>query len=261
MTTDASELQLPHVRQFSIGFVLTDPPAPKVLGSGVLLSVGNASGILTCAHVADEYRHRTEIGLLRFSRDGVVQRQKLMLEGTVTIVIATDDMGKNPYAIDLAFTKLPEQDVATFNATCVFLNSGLNMKKFIDGEPAHRTRVDAVFGLVHEFSDKPIAEGGSVTTPMQGVLTPGHIVERHNGAMTLECMDSNVAQLPKCFGGTSGGGLWRMYLDQTMGGSYTEVQTRLCGVASFQRDATHIVCQGIERIEQVLIPAIRKQWG
>ena len=49
MTTDASDLLLPHVRQFTIGFVLTEPPAPKVLGSGVLLSVGNVSGILTCA--------------------------------------------------------------------------------------------------------------------------------------------------------------------------------------------------------------------
>jgi hypothetical protein len=88
MSSDAGDLLLPHIRQFSIGFVLTDPPAPKVLGSGVLLAVGKVSGILTCAHVADEYRNRTEIGLLRFSRDGIVQRQKLMLEGAVTIVIA-----------------------------------------------------------------------------------------------------------------------------------------------------------------------------
>lgn len=261
MTADASELLLPHVRQFTIGFVLTDPPAPKVLGSGVLLSVGNVSGILTCAHVADEYRLRTEIGLLRFSRDGILQMQKLMLEGTTTIVMATDDIGKNSNAFDLAFTRLPEQDVATLNATCAFLNSDLNMKKFTSGEPSHSAHVDAVFGLVDEFSGMPIAEGGYVTTPMQGVLTPGHIKERKNGAMTLECMADNIPQLPKCFGGTSGGGLWRMYLNQGDDGSYKEVQTRLCGVASFQRDATHIVCQGIERLDQELIPAIRRQWG
>jgi hypothetical protein len=66
MTTDASDLLLPHVRQFSIGFVLTDPPAPKVLGSGVLLSVGKVSGILTCAHVADAYGSGT-LSPIRFS--------------------------------------------------------------------------------------------------------------------------------------------------------------------------------------------------
>jgi hypothetical protein len=135
------------------------------------------------------------------------------------------------------------------------------MKKFIDGEPSHRTHVDAVFGLVDEFSEKPVKEKGSVTTPMQGVLTPGHIVERKNGAMTLECMAYNVPHLPNSFGGTSGGGLWRMYLNQADNSSYEHVQTRLCGVASFQRDSTHIVCQGIERLEQALISAIRRQWG
>lgn len=126
------------------------------------------------------------------------------------------------------------------------------MKKFTDGEPAHRTHVDAVFGLVDEFSDKPIAERGSVTTPMQGVLTPGHIVERNNGAMTLECMDYNVPRLPKSFGGTSGGGLWRMYLNQAEDGSYTEAQTRLCGAASFQRDATHVVCRESSELTKCL---------
>src|SRR5690348_9413230 len=40
VTKDASTLLLPHVRRFTIGFVLTDPPAPRVLGSGILLSIG-----------------------------------------------------------------------------------------------------------------------------------------------------------------------------------------------------------------------------
>lgn len=114
---------------------------------------------------------------------------------------------------------------------------------------------------IDEFSEKPFTERGNVTTPMQGVLTPGHIVERKNGAMTLECMDYNRPVLPKSFGGTSGGGLWRMYLHVAGDGSYEPVQVRLCGVASFQRDATHIVCQGIDRIEQILIPEIQKQLG
>jgi hypothetical protein len=96
MTTDASDLLLPHVRQFTIGFVLTDPPAPRVLGSGVLLSVGSASGILTCAHVAEEYRQRAKIGLLRFSRDGIVQRQKLTLGGTTTLIIK-ENIGDPPW--------------------------------------------------------------------------------------------------------------------------------------------------------------------
>ncbi|MBR0960893.1 hypothetical protein [Bradyrhizobium japonicum] len=190
--------------------------------------------------------------------------QKLMLGGTKTLYIE-ENVGEprwsNPDAVDLAFTRLPERDVATLNATCVFLNWDLNYKKFTSGEPKRDAHVDAVFGLVDEFSGEPVRGGGLVTTPMQGVLTPGHVVARDKGVMTLECMDYNVRRLPQSFGGTSGGGLWRMYLNVGTDGSYGEVETRLCGLASFQRDATHIACQGIERIEQFLIPAIRQHFG
>ena len=41
MTTDASELLVPHVRHFTVRFVRNDPPAPDVLGSGVLELCGN----------------------------------------------------------------------------------------------------------------------------------------------------------------------------------------------------------------------------
>jgi hypothetical protein len=115
-----------------------------------------------------------------------------------------------------------------------------------------------VFGLVGEYSGEPVIGRGLVTTPMKGILTPGHVVRREQGAMTLECMEYNVPDLPTSFGGTSGGGLWRTYLNDSSDGSYGHVETRLCGVATFQSDATHIVCQGIERIEQFLMPAIRR---
>jgi hypothetical protein len=89
---------------------------------------------------------------------------------------------------------------------------------------------------------------------------PGNIVRRGNGVMALECMEYNAADLPKSFGGTSGGGLWRAYLNVDEDGSYTEVETRLCGIASYQQDAMHIVCQGFERIEQALVVTIHRRW-
>jgi hypothetical protein len=135
------------------------------------------------------------------------------------------------------------------------------VKKFVGGEPSYDTHVDAVFGLVDEFSGEPVRSGGLVTTPMKGVLTPGHIVSRNNGVLTLECMDYNVTDLPASFGGSSGGGVWRMYLKLSADGSYTAVETRLCGIASFQQNATTIMCQGFERIEQALVPAIRQHFG
>jgi hypothetical protein len=259
MTSDASDLLLPHVRQFTVGLALTDPPHPKVLGTGILASIDNLSGILTCCHVADGYEERSEIGLVRFNRDGILQRQKLGLGTTDTLKIGGPPW-EDPYAFDLAFTRLAEPDVAALKATSVFLNYERNWKKFTDGEPNHHRHVDAIFGLVDEFTGQPRRENGSVTTPMQGVLTPGHIIARNNGALTLECLDANRPNLPESFGGNSGGGLWRLYFNVTTDGSYNSVEIRLYGVATYQLDATHIVCQGIERIEQLLITEIRKQW-
>lgn len=167
-----------------------------------------------------------------------------------------DPRWSNPEASDFAFTRLPENAVATLKATCIFLNWDRNMKKFADGEPARDGHV-----LVDEFSGQPVAENGLVTTPMKGVLTPGRVVGGQNGVVTMECMEPNIPDLPKSFGGTSGGGLWRMYLKVAADGSYEEVQTRFSGVASFQRNATHIICQSVQRIAQALVPAIRQQYG
>jgi hypothetical protein len=252
------------VRRFTVGFVLTDPPAPSVLGSGVLVSVGPTKGIFTCAHVAERFRQRPVIGLLRFSHNEQLQMQKLQLGDTTTLNIAEnigDPPWSNPEAFDLAFVALPPRDVATLEATCVFLNWDMNRDKFMSGEPERDANVDGVFGLVNEFSGEPVKDEGLVTTPMKGVLTPGHVVARDKGLMTLECMDYNISELPKCFGGNSGGGLWRLYLNMTDGGGYELVQARLCGIASFQLDQAHILCQGFDRIDQALIPEIRKAFG
>ncbi len=259
MNSDASDLLLRHVRQLTIGLALTDPPHPKVLGTGVLVSIENLNGILTCSHVADEYEKRSEIGLVRFKRDGILQRQKLVLATTNTLKIGGPPWG-DPYAFDLAFTRLAEPDVSTLKATSVFLSYERNWKRFTDGEPSYHKHVDAIFGLVDEFTGEPRRENGSVTTPMQGVLTPGHIVAGNNGALTLECLDANRPDLPESFGGSSGGGLWRLYFNVSTDGSYDSVEIRLCGIATYQLDATHIICQGFERIEQVLINEVRKRW-
>jgi hypothetical protein len=123
MTKDASDPLTPHVRIFTIGYVRNDPPAPAVLGSSVLLTIGQISGILTCAHVAEAYESRSEIGLLRFSRDNVRQMQILRLGETHTVRVE-GNLGEppwsNPYAFDLAFTPSPGcRDDAERNL-CIF---------------------------------------------------------------------------------------------------------------------------------------------
>jgi len=87
-------------------------------------------------------------------------------------------------------------------------------------------------------------------------FTTGHICAQENGLLTVEAMEYNLHQLPQSFGGMSGGGLWRIYFVENETESKI-VSTTLCGIASWQIDQTHIVCQGWDRIDQALIPALR----
>lgn len=41
-----------------------------------------------------------------------------------------------------------------------------------------------------------------------------------------------------------------MYIKTQADGSYQEVERRLCGIVTFQQDATHLVSQGFQRIDQ-----------
>lgn len=248
--TNASDLLIPHMRNSTVGFVNINHPPPKVLGSGVLISVGDISGILTCAHVAKAYEKCTKLGLVRFVRDALPQQQELKMEGTRTIWLYQDSIGDDPYAVDLAFMRLSEIDAGSLKAFCTFLNVESNSEK-LQQEPEHQAGVHAVFGLVDELSGEPRRSAGFVTTPMHGALVPGTIVHRENGTVTLERMKPDADKPPKKFGGMSGGGLWLTLLNIDGNGSYIEIETRLCGVASFQKEG-NIVCQGIERIQLLL---------
>ena len=119
--------------------------------------------------------------------------------------------------------------------------------------------VHTVCGLVEEFSGPTTREsGGLVKRGLKAVLTPGRIVEKDGGTTTLECLERNISDLPGSFGGTSGGGLWRVNLRAREDGSPEIVELRLRGIASWEdRNARppRIVCQEIGRLAQIITKA------
>jgi len=255
MTKDASEIFLSKVAQYSLGFVNPGPP-PSVLGSGVLAIIDDMKGILTCAHVATEYANRTEIGLVGFMRDQI-QRLRIPLAETQTFYLGEPPWRESGF--DLAFTRLPPDVVATIQARWSFLNLLQNSAKFHTGEPKHNKHADAILGLVHDWSEKPITDSGFVTTPMKALLNTGHIASRRNdGMLTFETMEYNQSDLPNSVAGSSGAGLWRLYMTEDQDHNYEFVEMRLLGIASWQIDKTHVACQGIDRIEQAPIPSVQK---
>lgn len=257
MTNDVAEAILSYISNFAVGLVRRDEGAGSgVLGSGVLVSIEGRRGILTCGHVAERYQKRAEIGLVRFSA-GSQQRRVLKLGYAQTIILESSNTWSEK-DLDLAFTALPPDAVSSIESQSAFLNMEKNRTKVEGSAPAEGRHVDAILGLVEEFSQKPFVEGDEFISPMRGVLHTGHVCAQKNGLLTFDAMNYNLNELPKHFGGMSGGGLWRIYFVEDEKGCKL-VGTMLCGVASWQIDERKIACQGWDRIDQGLIPRVRKQ--
>jgi hypothetical protein len=258
---DISEAILSHVSNFAVGLVVRKPgEGSQVLGSGVLVSIEGRRGILTCGHVAEAYANLSEVGLVRFVAGSGQQRRFLQLGDTQTAIIQSgDSFSDKKEAFDLAFTMLPPEAASSIEAHGVFLNMEKNRAKMEALAPSEGKHVDAMLGLVAEFSDTPFIEKREFVSPMRGVLHSGHVCSQENGLLTFEAMKYNRHELPKSFGGMSGAGLWRIYFREDERQA-SIVATALCGIASWQIDDTKIACQGWDRIDQALIPNIREKF-
>jgi hypothetical protein len=253
MPQDLAGAVLDRVVQFTVGFARAgETPAAK--GSGVLMKHGDLHGILTCAHV-DKYLRtlKQPVGLLRFNRGSAEQFGTLDMGDVFSYAAGDDPWDKGDD--DICFIHLSPNLVGNIAKDCVFLDAD---KNFTKPEPEDRSSLIpafSVFGLVEEFTGATTRRDNMATTNLKGVLTSG--IPRDFGALntTLECFGQNIPDLPASFGGTSGGGLWRVYARKDPGGSLEAVHHRLMGIASREEldcSPPRIVCQGMGRVEALL---------
>lgn len=261
MPQDLASAVLERVKQYTIGFARAgEKPAAK--GSGVLIKSGNLHGILTCAHV-DQYLRtlKQPVGLVRLNR-GLAQQFGTLDMGDVFSYVAGDppwDKGDD----DICFIHLPPNFVGNIEKDCVFLDGDMNFSK---AEPEDKDQLFpaySVFGLVEKFTGETTRQGGMATTMLKGVLTSGIPREISALNVTLECFEQNIPDLPESFGGTSGGGFWRVYARKGEGENFVAVHHRLMGLASREDLSTsppRITCQGMGRVE-TLLDAVHRRTG
>jgi hypothetical protein len=208
MREEIADAVLDKVKHYTIGFGRAgDKPAAK--GSGVLIKHREVHGILTCAHV-DEYlrdkvKVRQPVGLVRLNR-GLAQQAGILDMGDV-FTHSAGQQPLTPHGEDIAFIHLPPDLVGPIARDCIFLDFEKNITK---PEPEDRSSLiqgHSVFGLVEEFTGATKRESGIATTLLKGVLTSGALLNINAQTATLECFKANLPDLPKTFGGTSGGGL------------------------------------------------------
>jgi hypothetical protein len=258
MLHNVADAALERVVQYTIGFARAgDEPAAK--GSGVLVRSGNLHGILTCAHVDDLLRKTKQpVGLVRFNRGNAQQFGTLNLDE-----ISSHLAGEEPNEVgepDISFLHIPPHMVGNIAKDCVFLDADKNISK---EEPENREAlfpVYSVFGLVESFTGATTRQGRMATTALKGVLTSGTPRDVSPVGTTLECFKENIHDLPDSFGGTSGGGLWRIYARAREDGSYEAAHHRLIGIASHEIRSSppQIVCQGMGRMAAIIDEALKK---
>jgi hypothetical protein len=253
MPQELADAVLNKVKHYTIGFARAgDKPAAK--GSGVLIRHGDLHGILTCAHVDQFLRTlKQPVGLVRLNR-GLAQQFGALDMGDVFSYAAGEepwDKGDD----DISFIHLPPNLVGNIEKDCVFLDADRNFTRAEPEDKGSLIPAFSVFGLVEKFTGGTTRQDGMATTMLKGVLTSG--VPRDFGALniTLECFEQNIPDLPESFGGTSGGGLWRVYTRKGEDGSFEAVHHRLMGIASREEldcSPPRIICQGMGRVEALL---------
>jgi hypothetical protein len=135
------------------------------------------------------------------------------------------------------------------------------------GEPDDgKYRVELICGVIGERTTHRI-EGNTSIATFEGLLNVGRVVDKTeaNGLdlFRFQPVPGADAKPPSSYGGTSGGGLWRLYTEARDDGTQKLKQTRMVGVAFWQKPVgaeMHIVCHGQHSVHNVLHHEILKKW-
>jgi hypothetical protein len=83
-----------------------------------------------------------------------------------------------------------------------------------------------------------------------------------NALLQFQTIDDDPKKLPKSFGGLSGSGLWRIHFVDHGAGKFDIIEKQLWGIAYWQNDKQNnrgaVAGQGWDRIDQALLPCVRK---
>jgi len=254
-----------HMGRSTVGFVRTRDGAPSSLGSGTLIKFGTIVGVLTCAHVLEALLKEDEVGILCFPvRATQIQRLLLPMATTDSIAIGSAPWGES--GPDLAFLRLPATIVGNIERLATIANGDFHRRNTAAGEPTLTRKFCAVSGVIDEMTQPPIVtpivDGIVATTPFEGMINAGHLFVDDDSVdrFRLQPVAGDGVLLPKSYKGTSGGGLWKVFLGQD---DFSIFQVRLIGVAYWEKpigDELHIIGHGQVSIYDTLFNAMRQKW-
>lgn len=235
-------------------------------GSGTLVSVGKVRGILTAAHVLTNLPDQGEVGIVEYRGQTIHYRKRTIeMANTTKIALRGDAFGPN--GPDLGFLRLAADTVGWFEAIGSFYNL-LKHRADASGPTPSPYSTDAVVGMIDERTKDLPAERtrecrkGFEALFSNGTVSNERVVEGYD-LIDFAPTDYPDFTLPGNYGGTSGGAVWRIYLN--VDGEKPDIAgVRLWGMPYYQtkkEGGGHVLtCHGTGGVYGSLLDAIVKKW-
>ena len=262
-TTDLPDDLLHEIAEslawYSVGIWGTRNGTTKELGSGTLVQVGKIHGVLTARHVVDRFDGKDEIGLsILKTRHRFAIKTDFLGEPISCAKGPTEDSGP-----DIAFFRLPDADVGTVGASKSFVNLELCETKAAD-HPIENG-IWCIFGFPSELGSAENGESRHFFGQAgAGSVPEDYVLEEPFDYCWMLVQYSASNDLPKNYGGASGGGLWQVIV-QWREGRVEIGDLILRGVVFYQsivtNDERRLRCHAHKSIYSYVAGKIREHYG
>jgi hypothetical protein len=133
--------------------------------------------------------------------------------------------------------------------------------------PSAAESLEAVAGIVGVMTPPANTVDGKQVLNVEGLINVGKVIETDTtnqyDLLTFEPQPEVGFQLPHCYGGLSGGGIWRLCVEKQLDQSYVFVERRLVGVVYWQTSPPNrkIIGHGPISLYEHLLSEIHKRWS
>lgn len=260
-----------QIANYTIGFAKLDEdnvgPNASSVGTGTLACLGKVYGIVTAAHVLDALPKTGPVGIVRYHTSEMhFEKQTIEMLGATKVTIGgpTYD-AEGP---DLGFLRLPPDAIGWLKAINSFYDLRSSRDKFVSGTITAKTTIDAVAGMISDLTtDQPPSQKGERRKRFKAIFANGELtsIGPYHGHELMEFVQTRYKEgvPPERFGGTSGGAIWRFFIDM-VDGQPGVVARQHWGIPFYEHwrpgKTPILVCHGPDSIYGALFDAICKQW-
>lgn len=255
------------LHSYSTGLIkITEHPkhgeSAHLIGSGTFVSIDGIPGILTVYHVSRLINEPCKIGLILEEREHKYAIDRQYLEIIDIGIPREDETGP-----DLSFIQLPNPVVTEIRPYKSFFNLNVDLDKMLSLPPSIDAGVWFVCGIPDESTTQGPSDLGFTRAFSFYGLCGATIVDKeyHDDGwdyieIGIEYSKSTVP--PSTFGGTSGGGLWQVILQENSDGFFEPSRYLFSGVPFYQsaiQDGKRFIrCHGRQSIYSKAFAKVNK---